>query len=249
MKSPAAAARLVTCCAVVALLGLALAPVAEAGDPKFHPFQFNDQYYLENGIDVDFTVDHFRFPDAADRTSLGVAPGPRYNDVRVIETTGGYNHSGGLLFYMAPSKLMPERVDEDGNVIPGSFTDDAAGSTQRAICNEYRAFLFPKKDGNPLSPAPPNRRQDNIFETDNGYFSNNPLGCWRLTFVAWDGPQVGSEKCEQHRADLMEDNGPTLDADTPIIKTLSTINNLAADGCISLRQRGENGDDGFPWVI
>ncbi|HSL82754.1 MAG TPA: hypothetical protein VLF66_08255 [Thermoanaerobaculia bacterium] len=234
----------------VALLALALAPAARAGDPKFSPFQFDDQYLLEQGVDVNFTLDHFVFPDAAGRTALGTPPDdPRYNDVRVIETTGGYMHNGNLLFYMAPSKLMPETVDENGNVIPSSFTDNAAGETQRTICNTYKAFMFPKKDGNPVGPAPANRRQDNIFETNNGYFSNNPLGCWRLTFVSWDGPNAAGQRCEGHREDLMEDNGPSLDADTPIIKTLSTINKLAQDGCVTLRQRSETGDDGFPWVI
>jgi hypothetical protein len=238
--------------AALVLLGLAFAPFTEAGEPKFHPFQFNDQYLLESGIHVDFTVDHYVFPDAnvaRDATRLETAPDSRYNDVRVIETTGGYMHNGNLLYYMAPSKVMPDRVDEHGHEVPGSFTHDAAGDTQRTICNEYRAFMFPKKNGLPLSPASPNRRQDNIFETDNGYFSNNPLGCWRLTFVSWDGPNVNSAKCEDHRTDLLEDNGPSLDADTPIIKTKSTIDNLAADGCVRLRQREENGDDGFPWVI
>lgn len=238
--------------AAVVVVGLALAPFAEAGDPKFYPFQFNDQYLLESGIDVQYTVDHYVYPDvnvARDGTRLETAPDARYNDVRVVETTGGYMHNGNLLFYLAPSKLMPERVDENGHAVPPSFTDDAAGDTQRTICNTYRAFLFPKANGQPLSPASPNRRQDNIFETNGGYFSNNPLGCWRLTFVSWDGPQVASAKCEQHRDDLMEDNGPSLDTDTPIIKTLSTIDNLTADGCVRLRQREENGDDGFPWVI
>lgn len=225
--------------AAVAVFGLVLAPPAQA-DTKFHSFQFTDEYYLENGVDVGETVDHYVFPDAKegfDRTRLDTPPDERYNDVRVIENTGGYMHNGSPLYYITPSKLMRT-----------SFTDDAAGDNAHAICNEFRAFIFPKADGDPLVPAPPNRRQDNVFETNGGYFSNSPLGCWRLVFVSWDGPNVGSEDCIDEAAKLMEDNGADLDG-TPVITDLSDIEGLTADGCIRQRVRSEGGDDGFPWVI
>lgn len=175
--------------------------------------------------------------DPGDPTEPDVAPDHRYAPIRVLENTGGYMHNENLLYYIAPSMIMP-----------GTFTDDAAGDNQRAICNEFRAFLFPKAEGDPLSPAPPNRRQDNIFETNNGYFSNNPLGCWRLTFVSWDGPNVSGSKCQQRANSLMGDNGADLDG-TPVIKSLSDIRQLRSEGCVRLRQRSEDGSDGFPWVV
>jgi len=53
------------------------------------------------------------------------------------------------------------------------------------IANKFRAFIFPKKDGDPLAPGEANRRQDNLFDTRNGYFDNDALGNWRLVFVRY----------------------------------------------------------------
>ncbi|RMH22220.1 MAG: hypothetical protein D6696_03925 [Acidobacteria bacterium] len=232
----------------VAVLACCLAPAALADDVQ--PFQFSDAFYIEHGVDPTATLDHFVFPDAkfpecADgrlgppcRTEAGVSPDPDvYNDVRVIETTGGFMHNGNLLYYQAVSFLMP-----------GSFINNAAGAETRQICDDFRAFLFPKANGNPVSPAPPNRRQDNIFETNNGYFSNNPLGCWTLSFISWDGPNVNSSTCQDEMADLEQENGLDLDG-TPVIRTLSDINNLLADGCVRETLRNKDGSQGFPWVI
>lgn len=204
-------------------------------------FQFSDAFYLANGVDPTLTGDHFVFPDAKpgfNRTALGTSPDPAvYNDVRVIENTGGFKHNGNLLYYIAPATVMPF-----------TFTNNAAGDNARAICNEFRAFLFPKANGDPLSPAPPNRRQDNIFETNGGYWSNNPLGCWRLTFVAWDGPNMGSEDCDDFLADQIEEHGVDLDG-TGVIRTLSEIEKGVSEGCLRLRQRAEDGSQAFPWVV
>ena len=205
------------------------------------PFQFSDAFYIDHGIDPTMTADHFVFPDAKpgfDRTRLGVSPDPDvYNDVRVIETTGGFKRNGGLLYYQAPSFLFEE-----------SFTDNCAGAETRQICQDFGAFLFPLANGNPLSPAPPNRRQDNIFQTNNGYWSNNPLGCWRINFVSFDGPNVNGANCQDEMADLAEDNGFDLDG-TPVITRLNDVEDLEEDGCVQVRRRNTDGSQGFPWVI
>lgn len=230
--------------AALALSLVAAAPVF-AGHCKIgtvQPFQFSDEFLLENGIDPSKAVDHFVFPDAKpgfDRTrgDESSPDGCAYNDVRVIETTGGFKHNGNLLYYLATSKVMPN-----------TFTNDAAGDNARAIGNAYNAFLFPKADGDPLSPAPPNRRQDNIFETKNGYWSNNVLGLWRLNFVSWDGPDAGSPICQDFLQDLIATNGADLDG-TGVIQTTNQIEAGVRDGCLRIRQRAEDGSDGFPWVV
>ncbi|MFQ5520314.1 MAG: hypothetical protein ACE5FK_02850, partial [Candidatus Methylomirabilia bacterium] len=110
------------------------------------------------------------------------------------------------------------------------------------------AFIFPKAEGDPLSPAPPNRRQDNIFDTRNGYFGANPLGLWLLTFVSWDGTAVDSVQCQGVKGDLAGKNGRDLDG-TPVIKRMSEIEGLEGAGCISLQTRALDGSQGFPWVV
>jgi|GEM_PF-1926526 len=236
-------------------LGLLAAPAVFAQDDcditggvgVAQSFQFSDAFYIEHGIDPTTTTDHYVFPDAKPgftRTSLGVSPDPDvYSDVRVIETTGGWRHNGNLLYYEAPAKLFPT-----------DFLDNCAGRAARATCEAYTAYLFPKTpaDGSPpvLSPAPPNRRQDNIFQTTAGYWSNNPIGCWSLAFPSWNGPNVNGATCQDIAAGMFNTNGNELDLEgNPIIKKLSQINNLEAKGCITVPKRRFTGEDGFPWVI
>lgn len=225
---------------IVVLLAFGVSPAR--GDPELgEPFQFSDEFYLENGIDPTKIIDNLVFPDAkagSDRTR-GDEPAPNasFNDVRIIETTGGFDASGDVLYYLIPGKV---KLD--------AFLDNEAGDTALELANSFRAFIFPKAAGDPLSPMPPNRRQDNVFDTRNGYFSNNPLGLWILTFMSWDGPNVNSEDCQDEMEDLAEDNGLDLDG-TSIITSASDIDNLAQDGCVQLRTRALDGSQGFPWVV
>lgn len=270
--------RSLTPCRAVGLLlvfaALGLAPAAFAGGGSsgsgsggppqvgvVQPFQFADDFYRAHGIDPTMTLDHFVFPDAkfpecasdpaapACRTRLGTSPDPAiYNDVRVVETTAGWRHNGNILFYMAPSKLVPDSFLTDAQ---GNLTPEAAET--RALCEDFDAFLFPKTD--PVTrafvknPGLPNRRQDNVFETQNGYWSNNQLGCWSLAFVVFDGPELNGPDCQEEIAKLGEENGFTLDGDSPIIQTKSDIEKFVDLGCASINRRAFDGSEGFPWVI
>lgn len=260
------AAWLVLAIAAVALL----APNAWAGDDPSpgvaQAFQFSDSFYTLKGIDTSMVLDHYVFPDAkfpecstdpsapGCRTALEPSPDPAiYNNTRVIETTAGWRHNGNILFYISPSKLVPDSFARDAS---GNLTQAAAET--KALCEEFDAFLFPKTDrdavnrGEPgfiKSPALPNRRQDNIFETNGGYWSNNPLGCWTLTFVVFDGPNFDGEDCQEEIQKVAADNGWSLDGDTPIIQDMSDIEKFVADGCATLNPRASDGSEGFPWVI
>ncbi len=198
-------------------------------------FDFSDAFYRANGIDPSRILNRVNGQDGV--SVIDESPHPDFRDVRIVETTGGFKHNGDLLYYVITGMVMPD-----------AFTPDPAGARAMAIANSFRAFIFPKAAGDPLSPAPPNRRQDNIFETDNGYFSNNPLGLWLLTFVSWDGPNVASGRCRVEMDKLARDNGLDLDG-TPVITTKKDIENLHQLGCISLRTRALDGSQGFPWVL
>ena len=68
-------------------------------------------------------------------------------------------------------------------------------------------FLFPKAAGEPLGSSLANRRQDNVFDTRNGYFSNNPLGLWLLTFVSYTEKAFTMRQRQKALAELAEENG------------------------------------------
>jgi hypothetical protein len=218
------------------------------------PCDFNDAFYRAHGINPDALTER---AGNADRNPLHFTPDPNCSrrdptrrDFRILETTGGFNNAGNLLYYSI-METMPS---------PAVFTNDAAGAQARQIADSSRAFIFPKTARNAdcspgtviLSPAPPNRRQDNIFDTTGGYLSNNPLGTWILAFVVYtkaafvqtpSGCQMGPRL-----QDLAARNGTDLDG-SGIVISQSDVDGLVADGLAEIRTRDPLGSQGFRWVV
>ena len=203
----------------------------------FHtPFDFNDNFYRENGLEPD------RFATRIDPQGVSATSGSSIdstrNDTRILEVNGGYDSVGALLYYPAPPAFFPAE-----SFLPGPRGDEA-----HQIANQFRAFIFPRRDGDPLSPAPPNRRQDNVFDTSSGYLTVNPLGLWRITFPRFTDDALQTAAGQAKLLELEQRNGLDLDG-TPVVKRLSEIDELEALGFLELRQRPEDGSAGAPWVV
>ena len=239
---------------VMAFAGLAppsTSTVASSAGVNPPPFDFTDAFYRANGI-VPANIGE-RVGTAARNPAHWTVDNsntdPNRRNIRVLETTGGWNNSGSLIYYSIMGTLMPNSFERDAN---GQLTD--RGRRAMDIANSFRAFLFPKTqrdaNNNPIfvkSPAPPNRRQDNVFDTRNGYFSNNQLGNWILAFVVYTAKAFTPEG--RARLDpIAARNGRDLDG-TPILQTATDIDNLVADGFAIIANRNLDGSEGFPWVI
>lgn len=241
---------------VMAFAGLAppsTSTVASGGSVKVNPppFDFSDDFYRANGI-VPENIGERVGTSARNPLHWTVDNSntdPNRRNIRVLETTGGWNNSGSLIYYSIMGTLMPSAFERNPD---GTLT--ARGQHALDIANSFRAFLFPKTqrdaNNNPIfvkSPAPPNRRQDNVFDTRNGYFSNNVLGNWILAFVVYTAKAFTPDG--RARLDpIAAKNGRDLDG-TPILQTADDIDNLAADGFVIIATRAQNGSEGFPWVI
>ena len=210
------------------------------------PFDFSDGFYLANGLNPANIRE--RVGTAARNPLHWVVDNsntdPNRRNIRILETTGGFNNSGSLIYYSIMGTVMPDTFQRDatGNLTP-------AGQQAMDLANSFRAFIFPKSNGgNPiLSPAPPNRRQDNLFDTRNGYFSNNPLGLWILDFAIYT-PNAFTPEGRKVLDPIAATNGRDLDG-TPILKSASLIDELVSKGLVELRHRALDGSQGFPWVI
>ena len=213
------------------------------------PFDFTDAFYRSNGIVPEKIGERVGTPDrnplhwTVDNSNTD----PDRRNIRVLETTGGWNNSGNIIYYSIMGTLMPDSFERDAN---GNLTPN--GLRAMNIANSFRAFLFPKTNhaaGGTFikSPAPPNRRQDNIFDTRNGYFSNNPLGNWILAFVVYT-PKAFTPEGQKRLDPIAQKNGRDLDG-TPILQSASEIDNLAADGFVKIVNRNLDGSEGFPWVV
>jgi hypothetical protein len=233
-----------------ALLALTLAfeLPAQAGEAPFRlnrgpgvhqAHDFNDGFYRKNGLDPKSPDFNRRFEIDGVPNGLQAVEGfttdPTRSQTRVVAVNCGYDASGQTLCYPGPPVFFGEE----------SFMNNPAGDLARELA-EFRAFIFPKASGNPLSPAPPNRRQDNMFETTKGYIGVNPLGLWRLTFVSYTDAAFTPAGVEV-LAPLHVQNGTDLDG-TPIIKRLHVLLELEAQGLVEFNVRvpGVNPE---PWVV
>ena len=206
------------------------------------PFDFADAFYRENGINpvnilnrVNGTCPANDMPACSVVDNANTDPDRR--NIRVLSTTGGFNHEGNPLYYSIFGMVMPD-----------TFTNDAAGRRAMAIANFFSAYIFPKASGDPLSPALSNRRQDNVFDTRNGYFDANPLGLWTAVFVSYTPAAFNTAEGRRTLAALAAKNGTDLDG-TPIIKKAIEVDDLERKGFVETRTRALDGSQGFPWIV
>jgi hypothetical protein len=225
--------------AVVLTASIAIAIVPGQRQP---PFDFSDAYYLANGINPTNILNRVNGTcgNPNDMPSCSVVDNsntdPNRRNIRILSTTGGFNADGNPLYY-----------NINGMVMPNTFTNNAAGQNAKAIAEFFTAYIFPKASGDPLSPALSNRRQDNVFDTVGGYFTNNPLGLWTAVFVSYT-PAAFTPAGQKILATLAAKNGTDLDG-TPIIRTPKEVDFLEGKGLAVEQTRNFDGSQGFPWII
>ena len=229
------------------LIALALVgspPGSARADTKANPppFDFADSFYLQNGINPTNILGRVNGTcPANDKPACSVVDNsntdPNRRNIRVLSTTGGFDREGNNLYY-----------NIFGMVMPNTFTNDAAGHNAMAIANSFEAYIFPKASGNPLSPDLPNRRQDNLFDTGNGYFVANPLGLWTAVFVSYTPAAFNTDDGQKILATLAAKNGTDLDG-TPMIRQVKEIDFLEGKGLAEEHTRALDGSQGFPWII
>lgn len=257
-----AGAAVAACSLLVALGGLAQAQntiggdAFEAGAADFTQggsgvgsgpaFQFSDEFYRANGLDPAELRNQEQGANAPSRfgafyrgegdvgTAAGGAPDGRFiRNTRITIHNMGFNAAGESLFYPDP---------------PAFFFESAfLGEETKELTNRSFVFLFPRTvdqpnpvagcDGNPLpndllNPAPCNRRQDNLFDTGNGYLTANPLQLWRIMFVTWDGPDVETQACQAEMGSLAARNGIDTEG-TPTLSTVAEVMRVAGPDVIA----------------
>jgi len=202
------------------------------------PFDFSNSFYLANGINPSNIQQRVGTSTSASAFVVeNSSPDANHTNIRITETTGGFNHEGNPLYYTI-----------NGFVNPGTFTNNAAGQKAMAIAESFTAYIFPKASGNPFSPALSNRRQDNVFDTRNGYSVANPLGLWTAEFVSFTPAAFNTAAGQKALAALAALNGKDLDG-TPILKTAMEVDGLEKQGFAIEQHRNFDGSQGFPWII
>jgi hypothetical protein len=232
--------------ALVALPGLTFNPTSLArggGGIGQSPFDFSDATYRAHGVVSENIVLHVGTASRnGDFVIDNTNTDPNRRNIRTIETTPGTTGTSGLTYANIMGVLNLTGFERDG---AGSLT--ARGQAAFDTAEHFRVFIFPKaSNGSILDPFLPNKRQDNVFDTRDGYFSNDPLGLWVAIWVVYT-PKASTAEGLKELDSVAATNGRDLDG-TPILTSPSQIDNLMADGLVELRTRPV--DDGvFRWVI
>ena len=217
--------------------------LADGNDLGTSPFDFTDAVYRAHGILPENIV--LRVGDASrggdfvvDNTNTDA----NRTNIRTIETTPGTTGSSGLTYANIFGVLNSTSFERGSN---GNLT--VRGQQAFDTAERFRVFIFPKaSNGSILDPFLPNKRQDNLFDTRDGYFSNDPLGLWVAVWVVYT-PKAFTAAGKKELDPIAANNGRDLDG-TAILTSPSQIDNLAAKGFIELRTRPVN-DPVFRWVI
>jgi len=207
------------------------------------PFDFSDAAYRAHGVVPENIV--LRVGTAA-RTGDFVVDNsntdPNRRNIRTIETTPGTTGTSGLTYANIFGVLNSTSFERNA---AGGLT--ARGQAAFNTAEHFRVFIFPKaSNGSILDPFLPNKRQDNVFDTRDGYFSNDPLGMWLAVWVVYT-PKAFTTEGRKELDPIAATNGRDLDS-TPILTSPSQIDNLAEKGLVELRTRPVN-DGVFRWVI
>ena len=194
-------------------------------------FDFNDAWYQRNGVNP-LAINGRR--NGIDGRSVldNRPPFPlQQRGVRATLTLTAYNQSGAPQFWTVM-----------GDVNASGFTANSAGRNAKAIADSMPLYVFPRRDQpNPVTLGA--NRQSDIADMRNGYFSNNPLGLWLHVWISYTDRAFNTTDGRKALDDLSRRNGLSLDG-TPIIKTLSELENLLSKGYAQKTFRNQDGSQG-----
>ncbi len=222
----------------LAMLGLMLValvamPLIALADVEDRLYDFTDSYYRKNGVEASL-IEGRR--NGADNLSVFDTPNFSFQrNVRAIFTLPAYDHSGKIVYFTVMGELFAD-----------GFTNDRAGIRARQIANTYIEYVFPTAGSNPVGLG--STRQSVMLDMRNGYFSNDPLGLWSHVWISYTDKAFSTRDGIKALADLERRNGRSLDG-TPIIKTLSELDNLSSKGLIAKRLRKMDGSEGAVYSI
>lgn len=215
------------------LTAIVALPLMARADVEDRLFDFTDSYYRKNGVEPSSIVGR---RNGADNLSVFDTPFfSIHRNVRATLTLPAYDHSGKPVYWTVMGELF---VD--------GFTNDRAGIRARQIADKYIEYVFPREGTNPVGLGA--MRQSVMLDMRNGYFSGDPLGLWTHVWISYTEKALTTRDGIRALADMGRRNGYSLDG-TPIIKTVSEIDNLYSKGFIAKRLRKLDGSEGGVYSI
>jgi hypothetical protein len=198
------------------------------------PHGFTDAFYLANGINPVGLIARPALGQPG--TALdAAAPDANHTALRLLDVSATRDGSGHPMFFTV-----------HGIVFPNTFTNNAAGVHARQIAEQYKLYDFPRAANAQWSTFP--KRQEAIADTSGGYFSNNPLGLWKIMHVRYVPAAMATAEGQRRLADMAARNGTDADG-TPLLKTLSDIHDFQQRGLVTVQGVPTDGSAGPAWFM
>jgi hypothetical protein len=190
---------------------------------EMRPFDFSNDYYKTNGLIAELLQDR---RDLDDKRSVFDTPTDplKFSSVRILETLPAYSLDGGSIYWNRYA-IAPKE----------SFRPDDVGDKAAQIASMYPLYRFPS------TSVAGSDRQAVLIATDDRYFEIDQLGISNVFTVVFKEKLTPIERRTLNL--LAKQNGISLDG-TPIIRTMSQLKELAADGIVRLQV-----DESAPYLI
>jgi hypothetical protein len=217
----------------VKLSGGANSTTSTRSGDKSPLFDFTDAFYLANGINPANIV--AREDGTGPNSVIDQATDPTRRNVRITRAIGAHSDNGSPILWSV-----------FGVLFQNAFTNNAAGQRARQIAEQFTFYVFPKAGTNPLSPAV--KRQDDLIPLNNGYFSNDPLGMWRASFVNFVPGSMNSGNGRRVAQEIIARNGTDADG-TPFIRTFNDLQEAQQAGIVTVVSPNPDGSQGPRWIL
>src|ERR1044071_8056295 len=205
------------------VMALFAVPSLTKADVEDRLYDFTDAYYLQNGVNPALIVG--RMQPGTGNAVTDTPHFPFQRNVRALLTLPAYDHSGDINYFTVL-----------GGISANAFTANAAGRQARAIADGFTEFLFPKAGTDPVGFT---FRQSSLLDMRHGYFGADPLGLWIHKWVNFTPTALNARAGRDFLNSLARENGRSLDG-TPIIASISDIDNLLSRGYITVTTRPNN---------
>ena len=209
-----------------------------AEDTAINPHDFNDDYYMENGVNPKMMFARRSGTDFA--SVFSYSSNPIHREVRVLATLPAFDAMGAFNFWYPLAE-----IGDNG------FMDDYTGLDARAIADAHLLYVFPMM-GNTNPLALTGSRQAAMFDDTNAYIyeKGNPLGLRRVIVVNYTEKAFATKEGILMMLSMIKKNGRALDG-TPILKERYDLDYLLKEGFIAMTKTGFRDDtpDGGMYVI
>jgi hypothetical protein len=203
----------------------------KSGD-KMPIFDFTDAYYRKNGIDPTKIVGR---PSGTGNSVIdNRVNDPTRRNVRIKQAVGSFDENGDAVLFSVLGLIKAD-----------AFLNNSAGQKAREIADKFIIYMFPRQATGPVSFP---KRQDDVVPLNHGYFSNDPLGTWRMVFVNYVSGSMNSGEGKRVADDLVRRNGRDTDG-TPMLRSEDDIEDAVDAGIVTLRKRKADGSEGQPWFF